>query len=63
LPEKAKKLHLFLEFAPKLATREVPDPYFGRGQEGFEHVLDLIEVASQGLLADIRQRLSSEPDK
>ena len=58
-PEQADKLHLFLEFAPNLDTREVPDPYYGRGQEGFEHVLDLIEVASQGLLADIRQRLSS----
>jgi len=59
LPEQAKKLHLFLEFAPKLETREVPDPYFGRGQDGFEHVLNLIEAASQGLLTDIRQRLSS----
>lgn len=58
-PEQAKKLHLFLEFAPELETREVPDPYFGRGQDGFEHVLNLIEAASQGLLTDIRQRLSS----
>lgn len=58
-PEQADKLHLFLEFAPELGTREVPDPYFGRGQEGFELVLDLIEAASEGLLTDIRQRLSS----
>ncbi len=31
----------------------MPDPYYGGGQ-GFEHVLDLIEAASRGLLAHIR---------
>ena len=34
---------------------EVPDPYYG-GPSGFERVLDLIEEASEGLLADIRQQ-------
>jgi protein-tyrosine phosphatase len=33
---------------------EVPDPYFG-GQDGFEHVHDLVETACQGLLAHIRR--------
>ncbi|WP_447553147.1 low molecular weight protein-tyrosine-phosphatase [Vreelandella sp. EE22] len=33
---------------------EVPDPYYG-GEEGFEHVLDLIESASRGLLAELRK--------
>jgi len=32
---------------------EVPDPYFG-GHQGFELVLDMIEEASQGLLAHLR---------
>lgn len=41
---------LFLELAPELGVREVPDPYYG-GDEGFEHVLDLCERASQKLLA------------
>ncbi|MEN8220147.1 MAG: low molecular weight protein-tyrosine-phosphatase [Pseudomonadota bacterium] len=50
------KLHLFLGYAPKLNTREVPDPYLG-GQDGFEHVLNLVETASRGLLTEISQRL------
>lgn len=42
-------LGLFLDFAPQLRVREVPDPYYG-GVDGFERVLDLIEAASEGLL-------------
>lgn len=49
------KLRLFLEFAPQLAEREVPDPYYG-GAEGFERVFDMVEVAAAGLLEDIRSR-------
>ncbi len=45
----------FLDFATDSPEREVPDPYYG-GPEGFEHVLDLVEEASEGLLADIRER-------
>ncbi len=48
------RLHLFLDFAPDLGEREVPDPYYG-GAVGFEVVLDFIEAASQGLLDDIRE--------
>lgn len=47
------RLRLFLEFAPALEPNEVPDPYYG-GEAGFEHVLDLAEAASAGLLAHIR---------
>ena len=46
-------LGLFLDFAPHLGLREVPDPYYG-GPEGFETVLELVECASEGLLAHIR---------
>lgn len=53
--EHESRLRLFLEFAPDLLTREVPDPYYG-GSSGFERVLDLIEEASEGLLASIRQQ-------
>lgn len=49
------RLHLFLEFAPQRPESEVPDPYYG-GDRGFEHVLDLIEEAADGLLAHIRER-------
>lgn len=55
------RLHLFLEYAAAVdpdyeGPDEVPDPYYG-GAEGFEQVLNLVEMASAGLLADIRQRL------
>ena len=41
-------LGLFLDFAKHKET-QVPDPYHG-GEAGFEHVLDLVEDASEGLL-------------
>ena len=50
------ELDLFLSFSP-VGESEVPDPYYG-GDEGFERVLDLVESASQGLLAHIKQRSS-----
>jgi len=50
------KIQLFLEFAEDLSQREVPDPYYG-GDQGFERVLDLIEMGARALLEDARQRL------
>jgi protein-tyrosine phosphatase len=52
-------VRLFLDFLPEdfagdTASREVPDPYYG-GAAGFEHVLDLCQAASRGLLAHIRE--------
>ncbi len=47
---------LFLDLAPELGVREVPDPYYG-GADGFEQVLDLIEAASDSLLEKIGQGL------
>ena len=49
------KIHMFMDFADRMRTREVPDPYYG-GPAGFERVFDLVEAASQGLLTEIRQR-------
>ncbi|MBV7564246.1 low molecular weight protein-tyrosine-phosphatase [Pseudomonas sp. sia0905] len=40
----------------ELAEDEVPDPYYG-GSEGFEHVLDLLEQASDALLIELKGRL------
>jgi len=54
-PGTERKLMLYLDFAPHLRTREVPDPYYG-GPTGFEQVFDMVEAAAQGLLADIRRR-------
>ncbi len=44
---------LFLDFAQNHDENEVPDPYYG-GPDGFDHVLDLIEDASAGLIAEIQ---------
>jgi protein-tyrosine phosphatase len=38
-------------------VRAVPDPYFG-SVAGFEHVLDLLEDACDGLLSQVRDSLS-----
>ncbi len=48
------RLGLLMDFAPDSGPRDVPDPYYG-GEHGFERVLDMIEAASQGLLAHIRR--------
>ncbi len=48
------RLSLFLDFAPSLGLDEVPDPYYG-ADDGFEEVLDIVEAASLGLLAAIRE--------
>ncbi|HEX5420919.1 MAG TPA: low molecular weight protein-tyrosine-phosphatase [Gammaproteobacteria bacterium] len=52
-PEYRQRLRLFLEFAPATGRSDVPDPYYG-GSNGFEHVLDLAEEASMGLLEHLR---------
>lgn len=49
------RIKLFLDFAQDLAEQEVPDPYYG-GASGFDRVLDMIEEASAGLLAEIRSK-------
>jgi len=46
------KVKLFLEYAPDRVERDVPDPYYG-GQNGFEHVFDLVADASEGFYKNI----------
>lgn len=53
-PHLADKLELFLHYANEYEETEVPDPYYG-GQDGFEHVLDLVEAASNGLLRSLQE--------
>jgi len=36
-----------------LGDRDVPDPYYG-GEQGFDHVLDLVEAACEDLLDELR---------
>jgi len=52
-PELQEKIRLFLEFAPDLPEREVPDPYYG-GLSGFDRVLDLVEQAAEGFMLHLR---------
>ena len=49
------KLSLFLDFSKEYSETQVPDPYYG-GDQGFEHVFDLVDSASHGLLEDIKKR-------
>ncbi len=49
------KVRLLREFDPQSAGEadlDVPDPYYGEG-DGFERVLDLVQAACEGLLAQI----------
>jgi protein-tyrosine phosphatase len=55
-PDARSRIHLLREFDPTsdgAPDLDVPDPYYG-GDEGFEHVLDLVEAACRGLLDALR---------
>ena len=52
----AHKIERFLNYAPDTNIKNVPDPYYG-GDGGFENVLDLIELASTGLIEVLKQKL------
>jgi protein-tyrosine phosphatase len=54
-PGSHASLKLFLEYAPELNLRDVPDPYY-RDAGAFDEVLDLTSVASRGLLASLQHR-------
>ncbi len=58
------RLHLLLPFAAgRVGTGwadEVPDPYYGSVQ-GFDQVLNLIEPACDGVLAELQRRLADVP--
>ena len=55
-----ERVRLLMEFAgvplDDGEQLDVPDPYYG-GAVGFERVLDLVEQAADGLLAEIRVRI------
>lgn len=54
-PHARERIRLMMEFAPHAGSRAVPDPYYG-GSQGFEAVLDLLEEAAEGLLAEVLKR-------
>lgn len=53
LPEHYDRIQLFLEYTNDFSEIEVPDPYYG-GANGFDHVFNLVESASKGLLDHIQ---------
>jgi protein-tyrosine phosphatase len=54
-PEQYKsKIKYFLDYAPQLNERQVPDPYYG-GAYGFERVLDMVEEAAAGFLKTVQE--------
>lgn len=52
--EHKTKVKYFLDYAPHLGIREVPDPYYGE-KLGFERVLDMVEDASLGFLESLQK--------
>lgn len=53
--EMAAKVRLLREFDPEAVAAgdtDVPDPYYG-GPDGFEHVLDVVEAGTRGLMEEV----------
>lgn len=48
------KVRLMCDFCSRHTTKEVPDPYYG-DPEGFNHVIDLLLDACNGLLHHVTQ--------
>ncbi|MET9376202.1 low molecular weight protein-tyrosine-phosphatase [Streptomyces sp. NPDC003035] len=55
-PDDAAKIRLLRSYDPAADGPDVPDPYYG-GTEGFEECLEMVEAASEGLLAAVRERV------
>ena len=47
------KVRRFVDFCREHTDDAVPDPYYG-GDEGFEHVLDLLEDGCRGVLETVK---------
>ncbi|WP_217142186.1 low molecular weight protein-tyrosine-phosphatase [Streptomyces sp. AC627_RSS907] len=57
----AAKVRLLRSYDPAAdsADLDVPDPYYG-GADGFEECLEMVEAASDGLLAAVRERVEGQ---
>ena len=54
------RIELLTRYSQRLRSDGVPDPY-GGDAAAFEHVLDLVEDACDGLLAEVQTRLAARP--
>jgi protein-tyrosine phosphatase len=52
---KVRRLREFDQASAKTGDLDVPDPYYG-GADGFDDVLDIVDAACRGLLAEVRAR-------
>jgi protein-tyrosine phosphatase len=50
--EQRSKIRLMTDFCHKNQASHIPDPYYG-GDQGFEHVIDLLEDACEGLFLEL----------
>lgn len=50
--ESGHKIHRMAEYCTNHVVDHIPDPYYG-GRDGFEHVLNLLEDACDGILMEI----------
>lgn len=57
-PEHLVKIRRLTEFCLTHDAAVVPDPYHG-GPRGFDHVLDLVEDACEGLLLHVKKKLAA----
>lgn len=55
-PKYHAKVRRLTEFCMRHDSPVVQDPYYG-GSQGFDHVLDLVEDACEGLIKHVRQRV------
>jgi protein-tyrosine phosphatase len=59
-PEDAAKVRLLRSYDPAAGEDlDVPDPYYG-GRDGFEECLEMVEAASAGLLAAVREQAEGQ---
>ena len=58
--EDAAKVRMLRSYDPAAGDDlDVPDPYYG-GMDGFEECLEMVEAASEGLLAAVREQVEVE---
>ena len=54
----ADKIKLFRSYDPEPGDLQVPDPYYG-GEQGFEHVYQIVDRTVRKLLQDLESRTGS----
>lgn len=52
------RVKLIMDYAPGMREREIPDPYYVGGQ-GFEKVLDMLELCMEELMDELHDRLNN----